>query len=211
MGIKSNSIISSPPPVFNNYSVTRYHLFCTVRPVTTDKADGSAAWITSKEGQPCLAYATTRRVLLNATISRIPPIAVAHLAARQFTMDVLLNELAFQKVLLSSIDDTVQNREAAEEEIRAEIRALEKQIRNLKRSTTAASQPQPSRSSQSLRKSSSSPSKKPNAGTGTGAVATPAMDGYLSRCSPLDCSQTHIRISLSPPIFSHRMILCRQC
>jgi uncharacterized coiled-coil protein SlyX len=53
-------------------------------------------------------------------------------------MDALLNELAFQKVLLNSIDDTVQNREAAEEEVRAEIRTLEKQIRDLKRGTTTA-------------------------------------------------------------------------
>ena len=59
-------------------------------------------------------------------------------------MNVLLNELAFQKVLLNSIDDTVQNREAAEEEVRAEIRTLEKQIRDLKRGSTTASNSQPS-------------------------------------------------------------------
>jgi phage shock protein A len=75
-------------------------------------------------------------------------------------MDVLLNELAFQKVLLNSIDDTVQNREAAEDEVRAEIRALEKQIRELKRGSTTASQPQPSGSSQSSQNKSSSSSKK---------------------------------------------------
>jgi len=100
-------------------------------------------------------------------------------------MDVLLNELAFQKVLLNSIDDTVQNREAAEEEVRAEIRALEKQIRELKRGTTTAPTSQPSRYLHSSQRQSSSSSKKPNPAAGNGTPSAPAMDGYLSECFPL--------------------------
>jgi hypothetical protein len=137
-------------------------------------------------------------VLACASTFRISPITVEHLAGGQFTMDVLLNELAFQKVLLNSIDDTVQNREAAEDEVCAEIRALEKQIRELKRGSTTASQPQHSGSCQSSQKPSSSSSKKPNASTGSGTPYAPAMDGYLSECFPLECNQAHIEISPFP-------------
>jgi hypothetical protein len=45
----------------------------------------------------------------------------------------LMNEISFQRVLLASIDDTVDDREAAEDEVRAEIRNLEKELRDLKR------------------------------------------------------------------------------
>ncbi|RFU32429.1 hypothetical protein B7463_g3913, partial [Scytalidium lignicola] len=45
----------------------------------------------------------------------------------------LMNEIAFQKVLLSSIDDSVQNREDAEAEVKTEIAALERQLRELRR------------------------------------------------------------------------------
>lgn len=48
------------------------------------------------------------------------------------SIDDLLDEIAFQKVLLSSIDDSVQNREEAEAEVRAEITALERQLRKLR-------------------------------------------------------------------------------
>ncbi|KAH8816892.1 SNF2 family N-terminal domain-containing protein [Xylogone sp. PMI_703] len=44
----------------------------------------------------------------------------------------LMNEIAFQKVLLSSIDDSVEDREDAEAEVRAEIKALERQLRALR-------------------------------------------------------------------------------
>lgn len=101
-------------------------------------------------------------------------------------MDELMNELAFQKVLLSSIDNTVQNREAAESEVRAEIRSLEKQIRDLKRgATNTASQSGASTSSQpSQTVSSSSISKnKTSTPTRNGHSAATAMDGYLSKFS----------------------------
>jgi phage shock protein A len=96
-------------------------------------------------------------------------------------MDVLLNELAFQKVLLSSIDDTVQNRETAEEEVRAEIQTLEKQIRDLKRGTTAASNSQPPGSaSQPLQSRSSISSKKADPAPGSSTPSATAMDVYQS-------------------------------
>lgn len=58
----------------------------------------------------------------------------------------LLDELQFQKVLLASIDDTVADREAAENLIKAEIKSLEKQLKNNKRQHTAGSASQPSAS-----------------------------------------------------------------
>jgi hypothetical protein len=139
--------------------------------------------------------------------SQNPPIAFEHLASWQFTMDALLNELAFQKVLLNSIDDTVQNRDVAEEEVRAEIRALEKQIRDIRRSSTTASNSQHSASSQSSQKSSSGSSKKPNPGTGNGTSSAAAMDGYLSECLlPSTRPRAHLDLPFSsdlcsPPIF----------
>jgi hypothetical protein len=45
----------------------------------------------------------------------------------------LMNEISFQKVLLSSIDDSVEDRDAAEDEVRTEIRRLENELRALKR------------------------------------------------------------------------------
>ena len=40
-------------------------------------------------------------------------------------------EIAFQKVLLSSIDDSVANREEAEHEVKTEIKALERHLKEL--------------------------------------------------------------------------------
>jgi hypothetical protein len=113
-------------------------------------------------------------------------------------MDALLNELAFQKVLLNSIDDTVQNREAAEEEVRAEIRTLEKQIRDLKRGTTTASNSQPPGSaSQSSQSRSLFSSKKPDPAPGHSTPSATVMDAYQSKFFssthvPLDFSQAHL-------------------
>jgi hypothetical protein len=99
-------------------------------------------------------------------------------------MDMLLNELAFQKVLLASIDDTVQNRQAAEEEVRAEIRSLEKQIRMLKRCTTStASHSQfTSGSTQPSQTQSSNLSTISDPALGKSKTIASAMDGYLSKC-----------------------------
>lgn len=45
----------------------------------------------------------------------------------------LINEISFQKVLLASIDDSVDDREAAEDEVRTEIWRLEREVSELKR------------------------------------------------------------------------------
>ena len=58
--------------------------------------------------------------------------------AQQQEMNELMSEIAFQKVLLSSVDENVENRAEAEDEVRAEIKLLEKKIRALKRGTTIA-------------------------------------------------------------------------
>ncbi|KUJ08350.1 uncharacterized protein LY89DRAFT_711734 [Mollisia scopiformis] len=83
--------------------------------------------------------------------------------AAQAEIQELINEISFQKVLLSSIDDSVQNREAAEDEVKEEIRQLEAQLRALRRSTTTtASQLTSSQQSQfslSAQAPSSIPSK----------------------------------------------------
>ena len=61
--------------------------------------------------------------------------------AQRQELDELMSEIAFQKVLLSSIDDSVANRAEAEDEVRAEIKTLEKKLRALKHGTsTTASQ-----------------------------------------------------------------------
>ena len=99
----------------------------------------------------------------------------------------LMNEIAFQKVLLASIDDSVQDRANAESEVRAEIKTLEKQLRELKRrgTTSTASTFRPLISSQpseatssasSLHKRPSNPTTEDDNASGT------AMDGYLSEC-----------------------------
>lgn len=53
-------------------------------------------------------------------------------------IEELRDEIAFQHVLLSSIDDNVQDREDAERDIRDEIRSLERKVRDLKRRVTTA-------------------------------------------------------------------------
>jgi hypothetical protein len=104
-------------------------------------------------------------------------------------MEVLLNELAFQKVLLASIDDTVENRQAVEEEVRAEIQSLEKQIKGLKRctTTTASNSRAPSATQLSqtpTQTQSSSLSKTSSSFTGQSRPPASAMDSYLSKRFP---------------------------
>lgn len=87
-----------------------------------------------------------------------------------------MSEIAFQKVLLSSIDHTVENREAAEAEVRTEIKTLEKTLRSLKHgATTSASQSTQIPSSQIL-DSSSSPSRHHRVTTINDFVATSLGD-----------------------------------
>lgn len=87
--------------------------------------------------------------------------------AAQQAMAELLSEITFQKVLLSSIDDSVGNRESAEREVRQEIKALESQLRSLRRGTTMASNSSAPQSSQPAAPKSTS-SDSSSAGTFVG-------------------------------------------
>lgn len=99
----------------------------------------------------------------------------------------LQHEIAFQEVLLESIDDTVVDREAAENEVKEEIRALESQLRALRRrTTTTASQsgssqhPSSSRAAQ-VTTSTSSPGKKlAHSSTAVEEHIGSAMDSSMS-------------------------------
>lgn len=70
-----------------------------------------------------------------------------------------MSEIAFQKVLLSSIDDSVENRDEAEEEVRNEIKTLEKKLRALKRGTISSASQSTATSSSQIFKSTGPPSK----------------------------------------------------
>jgi hypothetical protein len=58
--------------------------------------------------------------------------------AAQEAIDDLMDEIRFQKVILTSIDDCVEDREAVQGEVRAEIKRLEKEIKILRRGPGAA-------------------------------------------------------------------------
>ena len=114
--------------------------------------------------------------------------------ATQEQLDELINEIAFQKVLLSSIDDSVQNRQEAEDEVKAEIKSLEKQVRELKRSTTSAAlNSHNSSASQPFETSSS------NQSSSTNPSGSHTMDDTLSG-TPLQANQGLLHFSL--PFFS---------
>ncbi len=105
--------------------------------------------------------------------------------ASQQAINELIEEIAFQQVLLASIDGSVQNREAAEAEVREENRALESQLRALKRgTTTTASNSQLSSSSHSTQAtvSSNSPSTMSSHSLSQdNTVSGSAMDGTFSK------------------------------
>jgi uncharacterized coiled-coil protein SlyX len=61
----------------------------------------------------------------------------------------LMDDIAFQKVLLASIDDSVHDRSNAESELRAKIETLEKQLSDLKRRGSVSSRPSKETSSTS--------------------------------------------------------------
>lgn len=48
------------------------------------------------------------------------------------SMEEVEDELAFQKTMLATIDDTVQDREDAEAQVKAEIRRLDKLLRSMR-------------------------------------------------------------------------------
>lgn len=70
-----------------------------------------------------------------------------------------MSEIAFQKVLLQSIDDSVENREEAEAEVRNEIRILEKQLQTLKRGTASSASQSTTALSPQIANSKALPSK----------------------------------------------------
>ncbi|EKD14371.1 uncharacterized protein L3040_008273 [Drepanopeziza brunnea f. sp. 'multigermtubi'] len=106
-------------------------------------------------------------------------------------IEVLEDEIAFQNVLFASIDDNVQDREQAEQDIRDEICSLERQLKDLKRCTsaatitTASNYPSSQNSSQSFQAAFSSSSRKNNAISNLdgGVDGEPAgeMNGYLGQ------------------------------
>jgi chromosome segregation ATPase len=88
-------------------------------------------------------------------------------------MQELIEEIAFQKVLLNSIDDSVQNREAAEDEVKEEIRELDSRLRALRRNTKA--------SQSSSQQSSSSMPSTPNSADSLGDLVSPSQMTLPSR------------------------------
>jgi uncharacterized coiled-coil protein SlyX len=64
-------------------------------------------------------------------------------ASSQAEIEELESELAFQSVLLRSIDDTVEKRSNVEDEVRAEIKSIEKKLRALRKQGTMSSASRP--------------------------------------------------------------------
>ncbi|KAK0105181.1 hypothetical protein ONS95_004422 [Cadophora gregata] len=97
-------------------------------------------------------------------------------ASFQVTQEMrdLKEEILFQKVLLQSIDDNVQDREAAEQEVRHEIHSLERQLNRLKRAAQGSSGFSSKPSSQSFH---STPGKDPT-NSASEDPARVAMNGY---------------------------------
>jgi uncharacterized coiled-coil protein SlyX len=76
----------------------------------------------------------------------------------------LYNEIAFQRVLLSSIDETVVNWEELQDQVKEEIESLIRQVKDLQRSTTStASASLPSSASERSQQTAPSSSMKSNA------------------------------------------------
>ncbi|KAH7310958.1 SNF2 family N-terminal domain-containing protein [Rhexocercosporidium sp. MPI-PUGE-AT-0058] len=88
-------------------------------------------------------------------------------------MNELQEEILFQKVLLQSIDDHVQNREAAEQEVRDEIHSLERKLNQLKRAAKATS----SSSKPSSQNFQSTPQQPTSSSAGEDPTSV-AMNGY---------------------------------
>lgn len=88
------------------------------------------------------------------------------MAANANQITEIMEELVFQKTMLASIDDTVADRDDAEEEIRGEIRKLERRLRELKRGTSGQS----SASQSSLTASLNSRSKNASQASSSAAV-----------------------------------------
>ncbi|CZS91523.1 related to DNA repair protein RAD16 [Rhynchosporium graminicola] len=83
-------------------------------------------------------------------------------ASSQMTHEVndLQEEIAFQRVLLSSIDHNVKDREAAEQDVRNEIHSLESKLNRLKRAAKASTSKSSSQTLQPSPKQSRSSSRQ---------------------------------------------------
>jgi len=89
----------------------------------------------------------------------------------------LQDELCFQQVLLRSIDDKVQDKENAAQQVKQEIAVLEKQLKALKRGNKpTASNPSTTVGSFQASYSRDTPSKNTDA-----ERAAEFMDGYMSK------------------------------
>lgn len=116
-----------------NQSTTPVGLYCT----TTQIKCAAPATIDARPSKPCQASPQPGTCLALSCRNMSHPASQPSSQALSPEVRELLNEIAFQKVLLNSLNDTVENREEAEREISAEIKTLEKQLRHLKRCTTS--------------------------------------------------------------------------
>lgn len=101
-------------------------------------------------------------------------------------IDDLLDEIAFQQTLLASIDDSVHNREEAQNEVKAEIRTLTARLRVKQGITTTALNSRTHSSSQNSTSASANASyqtqpQPPKTSTGGDLSSEAAMNGYLGQ------------------------------
>ncbi|TVY19000.1 putative ATP-dependent helicase [Lachnellula arida] len=95
-------------------------------------------------------------------------------------MEELMDELCFQKVLLQSIDHTVQDKEDATQQVKLEIAGLEKKLKDLRRGR----QPTASNSSRDISSLASSQASSSNQTPSKNPIAEGAvdgMDGYMNQ------------------------------
>lgn len=84
-----------------------------------------------------------------------------------------MDELCFQKVLLRSIDHTVQDKEDATQQVKHEIAVLEKKLKDMKRGL----QPSASNSSRDISSLASSQASSSNKTPSKNPIAEGAVDG----------------------------------
>ena len=121
--------------------------------------------------------------------------------ATQEAVDDLMDEIRFQRVILSSIDDSVEDREAAEEEVRAEIKRLEKKMKILKRGLgEAATEPATSSSDFIAAGAASSLNTSTH-------VSGATLDDISSTLSSLHQGPSNSTSSISAPLTPSKMSL----
>lgn len=106
----------------------------------------------------------------------------------QGQINELIEEIAFQRVLLESMDDTVVNRQQAELDVRKEIRDLENQVKRLRRGTTAGT-PTASNSLNTISSQAPEvPTQEPSPKINSEQLASPPeapMDGFRGERYPI--------------------------